>query len=221
MAAKPKPIGEPEPPELRPALERIQVDLFTRHTIWEDVELIDPDLALTEAHEPRLTGFRITGGDLGDSRISHLALDDAELLRCNAANLKATRARLRRVRFGEVRMTGIDLSETELHEVSLTDCRADYASFNRGRLESVLMENCVLREADFANARLIRVRFKNCDLSQADFGGAELQRCEMVGCTLEGVKGVPNLSGVSMPWDDIVAAAAVFAGALGIQQLGD
>ena len=63
------------------------------------------------------------------------------------------------------------------------------------------------------------MRFEGCDLSGADISGARLERCSMRRCTLEGLRGVDRLRGVAMPWDDILAAAGVFAGELGVQLL--
>lgn len=161
------------------------------------------------------------GGDAGDGRFTHLVIEDSEVLRINAANAKAVAAVLRRTRLEAVRMTGVDLSQAELGEVSFTACRSDFATFNRARLVNVCFEDCNLRETDFGAARLSRVRFDRCDLTGAEFGGAELSRCEMRGCTLDDVRGVASLAGTAMPMADILAAAGVFAGALGIRTLTD
>jgi hypothetical protein len=43
----------------------------------------------------------------------------------------------------------------------------------------------------------------------------------MSGCVLDGLRGVDRLRGVAMPWADIVAAAGVFAGEIGVRLLED
>jgi uncharacterized protein YjbI with pentapeptide repeats len=220
-APKHKPIGEPEAPGIRPALERITVDAFLRHSRWEDVDLVDADLALAEAIEPRLSGVRIDGGDLGDMRIRHLVVEDSELLKVNAANVKADSAVLRRVLIDAARITGADMKLAELSDVTFRDCRGDFVSFNSARLQDVLFVGCNLREIDLTGTRLERVRFERCDLSQADFADASFRRCEMRECTIEGARGVTSLSGVAMPYGDLIAAAPVFAGALGVQLIDE
>lgn len=220
-APKSKPVGEPVAPYLPRSLERITADAFMLHSHWEDIELVDPDLALTEAVEPRLQSLRIDGGDIGDARLVHLTLDDSELLRLSAANVKAERAVVGRSRLHAVRMTGADLTLGEFRDVSFEDCRADFTSFNAARLQDVRFSGCMLRDADFGGARLTRVRFDRCDLSEVDFTGAEFSRCEMRGCTIDGAKGIDSLRGVAMPYADVIAAAAVLAGALGITIAGD
>lgn len=218
---KDKPIGEPAAPTLPRSLERITADTFTRHSRWEDVEIVDADLALVDAVEPRLTSVRMDGGDIGDGRLAHLVVEDSEILRVNAANARAVAAVLRRTRLEAVRMTGVDLSQAELGEVSFAECRGDFATFNRARLVNVRFVDCNLREVDFGAARLDRVRFDRCDLAGADFSGAEVTRSEMRGCTIDDARGVASLSGMAMPMADILSAASVFAGALGVRLIGD
>lgn len=194
---------------------------FVLHSRWEDVELVDPDLALIEAVEPRLASVRITGGDVGDARLVHLTAEDCELSGLNGAGLRAEGAVLRRTRLTALRLTGANLSLAELYGVTLAECRADYLSLNRARLTDVHLVDCDLREADFTGARLERVRFDRCDLTGADFDGVDVRRCEMRDCTIDGAKGVASLSGIAMPFHDIVAAAGVFAGALGVSVISE
>ena len=56
-------------------------------------------------------------------------------------------------------------------------------------------------------------------LSNPDLSGARMSRCELRNCTLEGLRGAEALRGAAMPWPDIVAAAGLFADALGIRVL--
>jgi hypothetical protein len=63
------------------------------------------------------------------------------------------------------------------------------------------------------------VRFVGCDLSRLDLRGARLRQCERAGCTIVGLEGVDRLRGAAMPWADIVAAAGIWAAALGIEDL--
>jgi uncharacterized protein YjbI with pentapeptide repeats len=220
-APKQKPVGEPVAPYLPRSLERVATDRFIQRSSWEDVELVDPDLALIEAVEARLNSLRIDGGDLGDARLIHVTLEDSELVRVSAANVKAERAVIGRSRLHAVRMTGADLTLAELRDVAFEECRADFTSFNGGRLEDVRFSDCLLRDADFGRARMIRVRFDRCDLSEVDFTGADFSRCEMRGCTLDGAKGIEALRGVAMPYADVIGAAATLAAALGITVLSD
>ena len=54
------------------------------------------------------------------------------------------------------------------------------------------------------------------DLRVVDCCGAKLRDCVIRGSSLDQVLGVESLSGVSMPWSDVVGSAAALASALGI-----
>jgi uncharacterized protein YjbI with pentapeptide repeats len=86
---------------------------------------------------------------------------------------------------------------------------------------AVAFSGCDLREADFRQARCTSVAFSGCDLTGADISGARFEGCSIAGCTLDGLRGVDRLRGVAMPWADIVAAAGVFAGELGVRLLDE
>jgi hypothetical protein len=51
--------------------------------------------------------------------------------------------------------------------------------------------------------------------------GATGERLELVGCELEGLDGIEVLRGARMRWSDVLANAALFARALGIELVED
>ena len=101
--------------------------------------------------------------------------------------------------------------------MTLTDCRFDLASLAAARLERVVFADCDLRESSFAEAVLRDVRFERCDLGGAELAQVRLQRVELRGCRLDGINAVANLRGATMPWEDIVGNAGLFAAAVGVR----
>ncbi|MGE5691204.1 MAG: pentapeptide repeat-containing protein, partial [Pseudomonadota bacterium] len=59
--------------------------------------------------------------------------------------------------------------------------------------------------------------FERCELRGARFSVARVERVDLVGCDLAGSDGVESLRGARMPWNDVLANAAVFATTLGIE----
>jgi uncharacterized protein YjbI with pentapeptide repeats len=116
-------------------------------------------------------------------------------------------------------LTGIDLPEATLRDVTIRGCRVDLASFGFCRLERVSFEDCLLAQTDFLEAELDSVRFHGCDLTRADFRGARLHRCELRRNDLTELQAVENLRGAAMEWADIVAMSGTLAAALGIKVL--
>ena len=81
-----------------------------------------------------------------------------------------------------------------------------------GRHELV---DLVVTDRDWANERA--VLFERCELREATFSGATLERVELRGCELAGLRGAEALRGARMPWNDVLANAALFAAVAGIE----
>jgi len=97
------------------------------------------------------------------------------------------------------------------------DCRIDLAGLVAARLERVVFADCDLRETSLAEAILRDVRFERCDLGGVELARVRLQRVELRGCRLDGINAVSDLRGATMPWEDIVGNAGLFAAAVGIR----
>ena len=174
---------------------------------WRRVQLTDvaaPELAMPSL---RFEESRLERVDLSAGRLAHLSLADVELEGCNLANAD--------VRAGSAWRARI------VRDVVFSDCRIDLSSFAATRLEQVVFERCLLMQADFQEANLRAVRFVDCDLTEADLVDARFDRCELRGCTIDGIRGAERLSGVAMPWEDIVASVGTFAAAVGVTVLDD
>lgn len=159
----------------------------------------------------------IEGLDLAGRDEPNLRLLDVELRSPDLANLRAHGGTIMRSTITGGRLTGASWYGGSAGDVVLRDCKADVAGFALTRLARVLFERCDLRDSDFTGARLTDVAFRDCDLTRADFAEVRFDRCYMIRCTLDGVRLGTDLAGLTMPWSDIVGAAAVLAGALGLQ----
>jgi uncharacterized protein YjbI with pentapeptide repeats len=178
-----------------------------------------------------LPGLRATGLRIDASRLERVTLTgawlpnldtrDAELVGCDLANADLRGASLRRTRIAGGRLTGLNWSSGEGADLELDDCRADLASLAGTKLDRVRFSKCVFAQADFQGARMKVVVFEDCDLTGADLTGCRFDGVELRGCRLEGLRGADALRGVSMPWSDVLDAAALFAGACGVKVLAD
>jgi uncharacterized protein YjbI with pentapeptide repeats len=175
------------------------------------------ELAALEGSE--LEGARLVSADLSGRRIDDLRLTDCVLGGPNLSNLRGRGATLRRVLVRNGRLTGLELNEADLTDVTFADCLIDLASFAGSTLTAVTFDGCILRQTDFLEAKLDSVRFHDCDLGEADLRGARLHRCELRRTRLIGLQGIESLRGAAMEWPDIVEMAGVWAAALGIRVL--
>jgi uncharacterized protein YjbI with pentapeptide repeats len=188
---------------------------------WEEVELVDTALAGIDARALGFMEVRFSSTVLSGSKLPNLFLSGCSLIRCDLSNAAVHAGSMRRSSVEAARLTGMAWTSGEIAETTFRDCRADLASFERSGFSSVVFEDCNLREADFRAARMESVAFRRCDLTGADIAGARLGGCSMEGCTIDGLRGVDRLRGVAMPWPDILAAAGVFAGEIGVRLLDD
>jgi uncharacterized protein YjbI with pentapeptide repeats len=184
-----------------------------------DVELTEVALGEQHASGVAFETVKLAGADLSGSRLEHLRIVDGALYDCNLANVYAHNARMNRVAIERSRMTGVDLADAALVDVTIRGCRVDLASFGSCRLERVTFEDCLLAQTDFLEARLDAVRFHGCELARADFRGARLRRGEFRRSDLNGLQGIESLRGAAMERADIVAMAGAWAAALGIEVL--
>ena len=188
---------------------------------WEEVELVETALPGIDARALGFVEVRFASTDLSGAKLANLFLSECELERCDLSNVEAHAGSMRRVSCSGGRLTGLRWTSGEIRDTQFRDCRADLASFERSGFSQVVFEDCNLREVDFRAARMESVAFRRCDLSGADISGARLGGCSMSGCVLDGLRGVDRLRGVAMPWADILAAAGVFAGEIGVRLLDD
>ena len=211
-------------PDLPPHLEPLTLtpDDAADGESWEGVAVGDAALAEIDARALGFVESRLERVDLSGATLMSLFLSECELVRCDLSNARVHAGSARRVTFTESRLTGLAWTKGELRESELRDCRANLSSFEGSRFERVTFAGCDLRDADLRSARFEHVTFDGCDLTGADIGLARFSgTCVMRGCTLDGLSGVDRLRGVSMPWPDVLAAAATFAIELGVNVLDE
>jgi len=136
---------------------------------------------------------------------------DAVAFDVDWVNRRARGVVLRRVEVRRCRLSGAELAEAELSDVTFEDCRLDLTGLRRAKLARVAFRDCRMAECDLYEASLTDVLFDRCELREAIFTGVSLKRVELRGCDLTGLSGVEDLRGARLPWDDLMQNAALFA----------
>ena len=168
-------------------------------------------------YPPDLAEDATPATELGAGPWSELV--DIVVEKADGANEPAVRSKLLRTELRGCRLTGADLGESSLIDVTFADCKLDLLGFRFASLRRVAFVDCVMPEADFYAARLEDVLFEGCELREATFSEARLERVELRGCDLAGLRGIEALRGIRMPWVDVIQNAGLFAGALAIEIL--
>ena len=178
----------------------ILIDTYSRRVGKPPVSPYPPDLA---ADAPPIAQL----GDLLDAVASDL----------DWANQQARGLAARRVEVRRCRLTGSELAEATVSDVTFAECRLDLVGLRMATLERVVFRDCRMADCDLYEASLTDVLFERCELREATFSRARLKRVEIRGCDLTGLRGVEALRGARMPWNDMLQAAPLFATALGLE----
>ena len=158
--------------------------------------------------------------DLAEDAIGELDFDtliDVVAADQDWANRRSVRFAARRVEFRRCRLTGTQLAEATLNDVTFAECRLDLAGLRFAKLERVVFRDCRMGESDFYGATLKDVLFERCELREATFSSIHLQGAELRGCDLVGLRGAESLRGARMPFNDVLASAVLFASVAGIE----
>jgi uncharacterized protein YjbI with pentapeptide repeats len=142
---------------------------------------------------------------------------DATASGLDLANRRARGLSLCRVELVRCRLTGSELAEATLTDVTFADCRLDLVGLRMAKLERVVFRDCRMAECDLYGAALTDVLFERCELREATLSEAKVTRVELSGCELRGLHGVEALRGARLPWNDVLENAPLFAAALGIE----
>jgi uncharacterized protein YjbI with pentapeptide repeats len=183
--------------------------------VLEDVLLDGVAPGAIRAAGGRIARGALVGVELAGSRLRSLSLSDVVVREGDFANVDLTGARLRRVVFERVRMTGITLAETEAEDVVLRGCRLDLAGFRAAQIGRVLVEDCVLDEADFYGAVLRQVRFTGCRMRRIELEQAQLSSVDLRGSEVEDPRG--ELRGMIIDSVQLAGLAPLLAARLGIK----
>ena len=144
-------------------------------------------------------------------------LVDAVVVDVDWAGQRAPGFSARRVALRRCRLTGAELAEATIADVTFDECRIDLAGLRRATLERVVFRDCLMGECDLYGATVKDVLFERCELREATISAATLERVELRGCDLTGLRGGEALRGARMPWADIVENVALFAHVTGVE----
>jgi uncharacterized protein YjbI with pentapeptide repeats len=114
---------------------------------------------------------------------------DAQFAEAELSHLNLRDQRARGVTFQGSKLVDIDLSSSELQDLSLLDVSFSGGNLanvraHRGRVERTLLQAGRLTGLDLFDATLIDVEFRGCRIDLASFGSARLQRVSFLDCVM-------------------------------------
>lgn len=216
--AAPRPVQLPA--QLEP-LGSFDLEEIGHRSELEAVELGDADLTHRDLRDSSWQGVSGRGARLSSSDLAGSFLTDVRLIDADLANLAGRSASWQRLEVRGGRGLGLSLSEAMLRDVVFDGTQLDLAGMRFATLQRVVFRGCRMHEVDLSSATLQSVLLEDCDLTGADVSRASFERCELRGCSLEGVRGLHDLSGIAMSLLDVIDVAPLFARACGVHVLED
>jgi len=180
------------------------------------VSLREVDLSDRTWRQGRVRALRAERASL-----TRLDVGSVEFTECELGSLRWTGGKLTRVRFDGCKLLGARLAGMTMHSVVFTDCKLDYATFERVQAGGpVLFVGCSLREAVFTGCNLAGCLFDECDLTAVEFGPGTYRRCDLRGSDLSAISGAARLKQVVLNRAQLLQLAVALSAELGVT-LGD
>ena len=213
----PRLIGTTQTPDFdSDGLESVELDQLAPRFELEDAWIRSASLVGADAGSGRFVRARLEDVDLRESKLRGVRLTDVVAERIDAANGDWGGAQLRRARFSDARLTGLDFSEARIEEASFKACKLEYANFRHSAIKRVSFEDCVLVGADFQGANIEATLFSNCRLVEVDFTKASLSLVDLRGSELALVGSTLGLGGAIVDRLQLMELAGALAQELGI-----
>jgi len=178
----------------------------------EDTWLTTDDLEHASIIESRLSRV-----DFSSVNVSRFDVMDVEFKGCNFTATKFPDSTWRRVVIEGARCSGMHVANSSLKHTVFKNCKLELVNFRFSELENVVFEDCAIEEVDFYDATLRNVEFVGCTIKNITFMGAKMFNVDVSKSTLDDIKGVNTLKGVTMSYDQILGIAPLLAAGAGIR----
>ena len=165
----------------------LKLELLNSNQSYREIILDSANLESHQASNIFIEQAFIADTDFSNGRWTGLELIELLCRNCNAANVDWSGARMTDTEFHRTRLTGCNLSGTNLRNVLFYRCKIDLSLFHDAQLTACRFQGCDLREADFQNASLKRVTFRDCDLRNARYPRTLLSEIDLRGSQLAGM----------------------------------
>lgn len=190
--------ADPQAPDLDPSLTDVEHSTVGANEEWEAERVVGADFTDITAKNLRVTGCELLRVACTGAQLELLSFTDVVVTDGEFSGAVLSKASFRRVEFRNCRMVGVVVSDSTLRDVRFVGCKLDGANFRFVNAEHVVLDDCSIAEGDFAGAQLGAVAFDACDLRHADFSQATAADTDLRGSTLDGIRGVVALKGVTI-----------------------
>jgi uncharacterized protein YjbI with pentapeptide repeats len=154
--------------------------------------------------------------DLTQAKLGPLTLANVLLRNVELSNASLQRVVARRTAIRASRAIGLKLSLDLAMDLSVEDCRLDYAILNVEKVKGVaVFRGCTFREATISGD-LSNVRFQDCDFVETEFRVTRAAKCDLRSSRIDSSKGLLSLRGAMISPEQAVAISGMIAAEAGL-----
>jgi uncharacterized protein YjbI with pentapeptide repeats len=159
----------------------------------------------------------IQGVDLSRAKLSPLILSNVSLRQVDLSNASLQRLVARRTEWRTCRAIGLRLSIDHASDLSIVDCRLDYATIHLEKVKGggAVFTGCSFREATIGGD-LSNVRFVDCDFVETEFRATRAAKCDLRSSRLASARGLLSLRGATISSEQAVAVSLMIAAEAGL-----
>jgi uncharacterized protein YjbI with pentapeptide repeats len=208
--------GTPKPP----LITRLESeDVLPDEPVFDGMHVMDVlDFPDYDDNEPwHIDGCKFERCMLAGRQFQHLKIWDSILVSTDISASKGFEAGMLRSEFLGCRMSGTQLGESTIQDVTFQNCKLNLLSFRKCTLERVVFQNCVLDETDFIGAQLTDVRFIGCEMNKTDFNRVKCKRVDMTRSDIGQIKGVTSLKHVRIRPEQMMDVAPLLCAEVGFE----
>ena len=166
--------------------------------------------------EGTITGAVLREADLSNAKWGPLTLVDVLIKQVDLSNASWQRVVARRTELRTCRAIGLRLSAELATDLSVVDCRLDYATLHLEKVKGVAaFAGCSFREATISGD-LSNVLFLDCDFVDTEFHVTRATKCDLRTSRLTSARGLLSLRGATISPEQAVSISALLAAEAGL-----
>lgn len=154
--------------------------------------------------------------DLTRAKLGPLTLANVLLRNVELSNASLQRVVARRTAIKGCRTIGLKLSLDLAMDLSVEDCRLDYATLHVEKVKGIaVFRGCTFREATISGD-LSNVWFQDCDFVETEFRVRRAAKCDLRSSRFDSSKGLLSLRGATISPEQAVAISGMIASEAGL-----
>jgi uncharacterized protein YjbI with pentapeptide repeats len=158
----------------------------------------------------------IHDADIAGLKLGPLTLSNVVLRQVDLSNASLQRLVVRRGLWRTCRAMGLRLSIELASDLSIEDCRFDYANIGLQKVKGIaVFSSCTFREATLSGD-LSNIVFLDCDFIDTEFRATRATNCDLRTSRLTSARGLLTLRGATISTDQAVAISALLATEAGL-----